>query len=115
MILQRCPTSDKDLQPITECVSDIGYARSRQPHPARPHHITQKVRLAAYWTLYFCVHDNAHPAEISRCLKDPDCTFELIGLYDVIAGLMSIALENLGEFLAGAKFEPCGQSWDPIA
>ena len=50
----------------------------------------------------------AHPAEVFLCLKGPDCTSELTGLYDVIARLMSIALENLGELLAGAKFEPCG-------
>ena len=53
--------SDKDLEPITECVSDIGHARSRQPFPARRHHITQSVRLAGYRTLYLCVHDNAPP------------------------------------------------------
>jgi len=49
-----------------------------------------------------------HPAEVFLCLTGPDCTSELTGLYDVIARPMSIALENLGEFLAGAKFEPCG-------
>lgn len=82
--------------------------------PARRHHITQKVRIAGQRTLYISVQDDDHPAEIFLRLKGPDCSSELIGLYDVIARLLSVALqygaplEKLGDLLAGAKFEPCG-------
>ncbi|MEQ1795030.1 MAG: hypothetical protein ABL970_12660 [Nitrospira sp.] len=82
--------------------------------PARRRHVTQKVRIAGQRTLYLSVHDDKHPAEIFLRLKGPDCSSELIGLYDVIARLMSVALqygaplEKVGDLLAGAKFEPCG-------
>lgn len=82
--------------------------------PARRHQVTQKVRIAGQRTLYLSVHKDNHPAEIFLRLKGPDCSSELIGLYDVIARLMSLALqygaplEKVGDLLAGAKFEPCG-------
>jgi len=82
--------------------------------PARRHHITQKVNVAGQRTLYISVHDDAQPAEIFLRLKGNDCSSELIGLYDVMARLMSLALqygaplEKVGDLLAGAKFEPCG-------
>lgn len=106
--------SDKDLQRVTKCVSDIGQPASRRSLPARRHHVTQKVRIAGQRTLYLSVHDDPRPAEIFLRLKGPDCSSELIGLYDVIARLMSIALqygaplEKVGDLLAGAKFAPCG-------
>ncbi len=74
--------------------------------PNREKYTTQKVRIAD--------HDDARPAEIFLRLKGPDCSSGLIGLYDVIARLMSLALqygaplEKLGNLLAGAKFAPCG-------
>jgi len=82
--------------------------------PNRRPHITQKVRIAGQRTLYLSVHDDEHPAEIFLRLKGSDCSSELIGLYDVIARLMSLALqygaplEQVGDLLAGAKFAPCG-------
>jgi|SRR5215831_1953154 len=82
--------------------------------PPRRLHITQKGRIAGQRTLYLSVHDDDQPAEIVLRVKGIDCTTELIGLYDVIARLLSIALqygtplEQLGELLAGVKFEPCG-------
>ncbi len=82
--------------------------------PARRQHVTQKVRIAGQRTLYISVHDDARPAEIFLRLKGLDCSSELIGLYDVMARLLSVALqygaslEKLGDLLAGAKFEPCG-------
>ena len=82
--------------------------------PARRNHITQKVRIAGHRTLYLSVHDDAQPAEVFLRLKGPDCSSELIGLYDVIARLMSLALqygaplEKVGDLLAGAQFAPCG-------
>jgi hypothetical protein len=82
--------------------------------PARRHHITQKVKIAGQRTLYLSVHDDERPAEIFLRVKGSDCSSELIGLYDVIARLMSLALqygaplEKVGDLLAGAKFAPCG-------
>jgi hypothetical protein len=82
--------------------------------PARHNHITQKVKIAGQRTLYLSVHDDAHPAEVFLRLKGSDCSSELIGLYDVVARLMSLALqygaplEKLGDLLADAKFAPCG-------
>jgi ribonucleoside-diphosphate reductase alpha chain len=86
----------------------------RRALPARRHHITQKMKIAGQCTLYLSVHDDTRPAEIFLRVKGPDCSSELIGLYDVIARLMSIALqygaplEKFGDLLAGAKFAPCG-------
>jgi ribonucleoside-diphosphate reductase alpha chain len=82
--------------------------------PTRRNQITQKVKVAGQRTLYLSVHDDEHPAEIFLRLKGSDCSSELIGLYDVIARLMSLALqygaplEKVGDLLAGAKFAPCG-------
>jgi hypothetical protein len=82
--------------------------------PNRRNHITQKVKVAGQRTLYLSVHDDERPAEIFLRVKGPDCSSELIGLYDVIARLMSLALqygaplEKVGDLLAGAKFAPCG-------
>ena len=82
--------------------------------PTRRNHITQKVKIAGQRTLYLSVHDDEQPAEIFLRLKGSDCSSELIGLYDVIARLMSLALqygaplEKVGDLLTGVKFEPCG-------
>jgi hypothetical protein len=107
--------SDMDLQRVTECVSDIGHATSlRRPLPARRHHLTKIVKIAGQRTLYISVHDDKQPGEIFLRLKGPDYSTELIGLYDVIARLMSLALqygsplEKVGDILADAKFAPCG-------
>ncbi len=106
--------SDKHLQRVTEAVDYIGHAPARRPLPARRAHVTQKVRIAGQRTLYISVHDDDRPAEIFLRVKGADCSSELIGLYDVIARLMSVALqygaslEQLGELLAGAQFAPCG-------
>jgi len=82
--------------------------------PNRRSHITQKVKVAGQRTLYISVHDDEFPAEIFLRLKGGNCSSELIGLYDVIARLMSLALqygaplEKVGDLLADAKFAPCG-------
>ena len=87
---------------------------SRLSLPNRRNHITQKIRIAGQRTLYISVHNDTQPAEIFLRVKGPDCSSELIGLYDVIARLMSIALqygaplEKVGDLLTGAQFAPCG-------
>ena len=105
----------KDLQRLATSVVDIDHGESpRRSLPTRRKHITQKVRIAGQRTLYLSVHNDEHPAEIFLRLKGNDCSSELIGLYDVMARLMSLALqygaplEKVGDLLAGAKFEPCG-------
>ena len=103
--------SNKELQRVTESVSYIGHDSARRPLPSRRHHITQKVKIASQRTLYISVHDDEPPAEIFPRVKGPDCSSELIGLYDVIARLMSqygAPLEKLVDLLAGAQFAPCG-------
>jgi hypothetical protein len=64
-----------------------------RPLPARRDHITQKVKIAGQRTLYISVHDDAPPPEVFLRLKGADCSSELIGLYDIIARLMSVALQ----------------------
>jgi hypothetical protein len=89
--------------------------------PHRRNHATQKVLIAGQHTLYLSVHDDAQPAEIFLRLKDWDCSSELIALYDVIARLVSLALqygdplEQVGDLLAGAQFAPCGRCPGTIA
>ena len=81
--------------------------------PSRRNHITQKVRIGGR-TLYLSVHDDQAPAEIFLRVKGADCTPETIALYDVIARLMSIALqygaslEKVGDLLTGVQFAPYG-------
>ena len=82
--------------------------------PKRREHTTQKVRIGGQRTLYISGHNDDCPAETFLRLNGLDCSSELIGLYDVVARLMSIALqygaslEKVGDFLAGAKFAPFG-------
>jgi hypothetical protein len=64
---------------------------TRRVLPNRRRHITQKVKIAGSRTLYLSVHDDAQPAEVFLRLKGPDGSSELIGLYDVVARLMSLA------------------------
>jgi hypothetical protein len=81
---------------------------------ALPHHFTQKLNIAGQCTLYMSVHDDARPAEVFLRGKGPNCSSELIGLYDVIARPMSLSLqygaplEKVGDLLAAAKCVPCG-------
>ena len=61
--------------------------------PNRRNHVTQEARLAGQRTLYLSVHNDKQPAEIFLRVKGPDCSSELVGLYDVIARPTSIALQ----------------------
>ena len=80
--------------------------------PNQRDHITQKVKISGQRTLYISAHDDDQPAEIFLRLKGSDCSSELIGLYDVIARLTSLALqydvplEKVGNLLPEAKFLP---------
>jgi hypothetical protein len=61
--------------------------------PTSRNHITQKVKIPGQRTLYLSVHADAQPAEIFLRLKGSDCSSKLIGLYDVVARLMSLVLQ----------------------
>ncbi len=62
--------------------------------PTRRNNITQKVRIAGQRTLYISVHDDEYPAEVFLSVKGSDCSSELIGLYDAIARLSSLAPQH---------------------
>lgn len=86
----------------------------RRNLPSRRNHRTQKVRIAGQRTAYVSVHDDPEPAELFIRVRGVDCTSEVVGLYDVLGRLASLALqygaplEKVGEMLMGAKFEPAG-------
>ena len=86
--------------------------------PNRRNHITQKVKIAAQRTLYISLHDDEQPAEVFLRVKGPDCSSELIGLYDVVARLMSLALqcgglplERVDDLFPEAKLIPAAGIW----
>ena len=62
--------------------------------PSRRNHITKKVKITGHRTLYLSVHADARPIEIFLRVKGTECFSELIGLYDVMARLMSLALQH---------------------
>ena len=86
----------------------------RRDLPSRRNHRTQKVRIAGQRTAYVSVHDDPAPAELFIRVRGVDCTSEVVGLYDVLGRLASLALqygaplEKVGEMLMGTKFEPAG-------
>ncbi len=86
----------------------------RRDLPSRRNHKTQKVRIAGQRTAYVSVHDDPAPGELFIRVRGVDCTSEVVGLYDVLGRLASLALqygaplEKVGEMLMGAKFEPAG-------
>lgn len=86
----------------------------RRELPSRRNHRTQKVRIAGQRTAYLSVHDDPNPAELFIRVRGVDCTSEVVGLYDIVGRLASLALqygaplEKVGEMLLGAKFEPAG-------
>jgi hypothetical protein len=82
--------SREDFSTGAKLVPTIG---TRRELPARHNHTTQKVRIADQRTLYISMHDDAQPAEVFLRLKGADCSSELIGLYDVITRLLSLALQ----------------------
>ena len=100
---------------------EVGAITPRQedmPRRILPHRretVTQKVRISMQRTLYVSVHQDQEPAEIFCRVKGVGCTTEVIGLYDILARLVSLALqygaplEKLAEMLHQTKFEPCGR------
>lgn len=113
MMLMTSPMSSKNLQRLTESLSDIGQPLPHRSLSFRRNHITQKVRIADQRTLCVSVHDNLASAEIFLRIKRADYTAEIIALYDAIARLMSVALQygaspdKIGDLLTDAQFGPC--------
>ncbi len=80
----------------------------------RREHVTQKFRITGRRTLYVSVHADDNPAELFLRVKGAGCDSETIALYDVVARLLSLALqygapmEKAAEMLYLPKFEPAG-------
>lgn len=78
-----------------------GFPRLRPPDtPTGPllprcNRTAQTVKIVGLRTLYIDVY-HAGPAEVFLFVKGPDCSSELIGLSNVIAPLMCIALQCSG-------------------
>lgn len=87
---------------------------TRRELPNRRNHRTQKVRIAGQRTAYISVQDDPNPAELFIRVRGLDCTSEVVGLYDIVGRLASLALqygaplEKVGAMLLGSKFEPAG-------
>lgn len=85
----------------------------RKKLPARRNHITQRVRIGGKRTLYLSVDDEKEPSEIFLRIRG-ETGEEKTCCYDVIARLMSLALqegvsiEAIANRLHGTKTEPAG-------
>ena len=86
----------------------------RRPLPTRRECVTQKFRIAGHRTLYVSVHKDERPAEVFLRVKGTGCDSETIALFDVVARLLSLALqygapiEKVADMLHQTKFEPAG-------
>ena len=98
----------------TGAITPLREGTQRRILPNRREAVTQKVRISMQRTLYVSVHQDPEPAEIFCRVKGVGCTTEVIGLYDILARLASLALqygaplEKVAEMLHQTKFEPCG-------
>lgn len=76
--------------------------------------MTQKLHIGGQRTLYVSVHQDPQPAEMFLRVKGTGCDSETIALYDVLARLLSLALqygaplETAAEMLHQTQFAPCG-------
>jgi len=85
----------------------------RKKLPDRRSHVTQRVRIGGKRTLYLSVDDDVSPNEIFLRIRG-EAGSEKVCLYDVIARLVSlamqegIAIEAIAERLYGTKMDPSG-------
>ena len=97
-----------------ENINPRRFISTRLAFSNRRNHIKQKVKVAGQHTLYHSVHDNERQAEIFLSLMEAIAPQNSIGLYDVIARLMRLALqdgappEKVGDLLTGVEFESYG-------
>lgn len=81
--------------------------------PNRRESITQKVKVGNRRTLYLST-DGIPPSELFLRVRGTDVSAETTALYDVVARLISIALqygapvETVGKLLQDVKVEPSG-------
>lgn len=85
----------------------------RKKLPSRRDHITQRVRIGGKRTLYLSVDNEETPSEIFIRIRG-ETGSEKVCLYDVIARLISLAmqegmqLEAIAERLLATRMEPAG-------
>lgn len=86
----------------------------RKKLPDRREHITQRVKIGNIRTLYLSVDNEESPNEIFLRIRG-DTGNEKVCCYDVIARLMSLAIQagipmqDIAERLQGTRTEPAGQ------
>lgn len=86
---------------------------ARKKLPDRRDHITQRVRIGGKRTLYLSMDDAVSPNEIFLRIRG-DAGSEKVCLYDVIARLVSLAIqegvtiEAIAERLEGTRMDPSG-------
>jgi hypothetical protein len=86
----------------------------RKTLPHRRPQITQKISIAGRRTIYASVDRVTDPSEMFIRVKEKNLDPEIVTAYDVIARLISLALqydvptEAIGQSLVGSKCEPSG-------
>ena len=85
----------------------------RKALPSRRNHITQRVRIGGKRILYLSVDNDESPNEIFIRIRG-DAGSEKVCLYDVVARLISLALqegiaiESIAERLLATRMDPSG-------
>lgn len=85
----------------------------RKKLPSRRSHITQRVKIGGKRTLYLSVDNEQAPSEVFLRIRG-ETGSEKTACYDVIARLMSMALQegipmaDIAERLHGTRMEPAG-------
>lgn len=88
----------------------------RRPLPTRREHVTTKLRILgpSPRTVYVSLHNDPEPAEVFIRVKGRNLPDEVIALYDVLARMMSLALQHgaslakVGAMLDGVRSSPAG-------
>lgn len=87
---------------------------NRQSLPNRRESVTQKIRVGNRRTLYLSTDARTPPLELFIRVRGTDVSAETTALYDILARLVSIALQHgtplatIGKLLQGVKVEPAG-------
>lgn len=88
----------------------------RRELPPRREHVTTKLRILGPQprTVYVTVHDDPEPGEVFLRVRGANLPDEVIALYDVLARMMSLALQygaplaKIGAMLDGVQASPAG-------
>lgn len=84
--------------------------------PSRRSHVTAKLRVLGPnpRTVYLTLHDDLEPGEVFIRVRGANVSDEVIALYDVLARMMSLALQHgaplakIGAMLEGVHCPPGG-------